>query len=174
MRTRNGPSRPAGSRRPSPSRPFRTHAAVFSGRFIPTFDKLGDGTASAASLTTTTCKVSDGVVYYVGAGLCTLQASVTQGTNYLAATGAQQSFIIDRAPGSVSINNLPASATYGGNIKPTFDKLGDGTASVASMTTVTCKVSDGFVYYVGVGLCTLQALVTQGTNYLAATGARRL
>jgi uncharacterized protein len=78
-----------------------------------------------------------------------------------------------KAPGSVSINNIPAAhaAVYGGSFTPTFTKLGGGTASVASLTTSTCTVTAGVVSYVGTGTCTLQASVAESTYYLAATGA---
>jgi predicted extracellular nuclease len=71
---------------------------------------------------------------------------------------------------SVSINNLPVSAAYGGSFTPTFTSVGDGTISVASLTTGTCTVSGGVVSYVAVGLCKLQASITEGDYYLAATG----
>ena len=79
--------------------------------------------------------------------------------------------VISKAPGSVTINNIPGSATVSGNFTPTFTKLGDGTASVASLTTSNCTVSGGVVSFVAAGTCSLQASVTAGTNYLAATGA---
>ena len=75
-----------------------------------------------------------------------------------------------KAPGSVSINNIPTDAVYGGSFTPTFDKLGDGSTSVASLTTDTCTVTGGVVNYAAAGTCTLQASIAEGTQYLAATG----
>jgi hypothetical protein len=75
-----------------------------------------------------------------------------------------------KAPGSVIINNIPASAVYGDSFTPTFTKLGDGTASATSSTPSTCSISSGVVSFDGVGTCTLQASVTEGTNHLAANG----
>jgi hypothetical protein len=148
-------------------------SAVYGGSFTPTFTKLGDGTPSVASLTTSTCTVAAGVVSYVGVGTCTLQASITEGTDYLAATGDPQSFTIGKAPGSVSINNIPVSATYGGSFTPTFTKLGDGATSVVSNSTVVCTVTAGVVSFISTGTCELQASVAEGTNYLGATGVEQ-
>jgi len=138
--------------------------------FTPTYTKLGDGTALVASLTPGTCIATAGVVDNVGAGACTLQASVGAGTNHMAAIGTVQSFSIGKAHGSVSINNIPSSAVYGGSFIPTFTRLGDGAVLAASLTTGTCTVTSGVVDYVGAGTCTLQALIGAGTNHLAASG----
>jgi hypothetical protein len=147
-------------------------SGVYGGSFSPSFSKTGDGATSVASLTTGTCTVSSGVVSYTGIGTCTLRASVAEGTYYLAATGAAQSFSIARAPGSVSISNIPLRAVVGGYFTPAFTKLGNGATSVVSLTTSVCTVSTGGrVNYLRAGTCTLRASVAAGTNYLAATGA---
>ncbi len=74
---------------------------------------------------------------------------------------------------SININNIPTSAAYGGSFTPTFTKVGDGTVSVASLTTGTCTVASGAVSFISVGTCTLQASITEGDYYLAATGAQQ-
>jgi hypothetical protein len=71
----------------------------------------------------------------------------------------------------VSINNIPGKAVIGGKFTPTFTKLGDGTAFVASLTPETCSVNGAIVNFIGIGTCTLQAFVTEGSNHLGATGA---
>ena len=78
-----------------------------------------------------------------------------------------------KAAGSVSINNIPASAVYGGSFTPTFTTNSDGTTSAVSLTTATCTISAGVVSFDAAGLCTLRASVTEGTNHLAATGAEQ-
>ena len=103
-------------------------------------------------------------------GTATVSASWGGESNHTGNTGSG-SFSISQAAGSVSINNIPVSAEYGGNFTPTFNLLGDGTPSVASLTSGICTMTSGVVNYVGVGTCTLQASVTTGTNYLAATAA---
>jgi alpha-tubulin suppressor-like RCC1 family protein len=73
--------------------------APYGMRFTPAFTKSGDGTASVVSNTTDICTVASGVVNYVGAGDCILQASVAEGTNHLATTGTPQSLTIFRSEG---------------------------------------------------------------------------
>ena len=72
----------------------------------------------------------------------------------------------------MTINNIPTSASYGGSFTPTFTSVGDGTITVASLTTSACTVAIGvLVSYIDVGLCTWQASITEGDYYLATTGA---
>ena len=75
---------------------------------------------------------------------------------------------------TVTINDIPSSAIYGGSFTPTYHTSGDGQVfSVTSSTTSVCAVSsDGTtVNYVGVGTCTLTASVAATTTYTAATGS---
>jgi CSLREA domain-containing protein len=236
------------------------------GSFTPTYTKSGDGTASTASNSTGVCTVTSGVVNFIAVGTCLLQASVTEGTSHLAATGSEQSFSVSlvtptfafdltalspktfgdgsfsvasyastnstgaitfalgagsvgcsvtsagmvsitgaatdpmhcvlaatlaadgsyaaagpmkdslnvaKAAASVSINNMPLSATVGDHFTPTYTKPGDGIASAVSLTTGVCTVTSGVVHFVAAGSCMLQASVAEGTNYLAATGSEQ-
>jgi CSLREA domain-containing protein len=239
-------------------------SGAVGGNFTPTYSKSGDGTPSTVSNSTSICTVTSGVVDYIAAGTCLLQASITEGTNHLAATASEQSFTISavtptfafdlsglatktygdgsfsvagyattnstgtisfatgggsagcsvtpagmvtitgaavdpahcivaatlaadggytgagpieqsiniaKATGSVSINNMPASPTAGSNFTPAFTKMGDGAASVISLTTGVCTVDGGVVSFIAAGTCTLQASVGEGANYLAATAS---
>jgi hypothetical protein len=121
-------------------------------------------------------------------GVSVATGSLTIGTNYvvrlqMTGTSSASDTVISqdlyfnftvvasaKGPGEVSINNIPVSAVYGGSFTPAFDKLGDGIGSAASLTPLTCSITDGVVDYLAAGSCTLQASVTEGTNYLAATG----
>jgi hypothetical protein len=146
-------------------------SGVYSGSFTPSVTTSGNGTTSVTSNSTTICIVASGVVYYVGVGTCSLTAVVAQGTDYLGATGSLQTFAVTRATPLVpTINNVPASGVYGGSFIPGVTTSGNGTTSVTSNSTNTCTVSSGVVSYVGVGLCSLTAAVSQGTDYASATG----
>jgi CSLREA domain-containing protein len=145
--------------------------ATYGGSFTPTYTMLGDGTVSTLSSTPSICSVSSGVVNFDAAGTCTLVASVTEGTDHQAATGDPQSFTIGKAAGSVTIDNIPAGAVFGGSFTPSYSKLGDGTASTSSSTPSICSVNSGMVTFDAAGTCTLVASVTEGTNYQAATGS---
>jgi CSLREA domain-containing protein len=74
--------------------------------FTPNYTKLGDGNPSTVSNTPLVCAVSGGMVSFVAEGACTLVASVTEGTNHQAATGAPQSF--DVAPDTPTIEEMIA------------------------------------------------------------------
>src|SRR5829696_1127475 len=105
-------------------------------------------------------------------------ATVTTGAkdlagNALAANKTWTFKTVDKAAGSVSINNIPNNAVFGGSFTPTYTKAGDGQTSVSSLTTGKCTVNSGVVNFVGAGTCTLQAAVTEGTDNLAATGAQQ-
>jgi hypothetical protein len=151
-----------------------------------------------ASLTTSSGAFSRGSGGAVSGSLATVGVSVSTsalaiGTNYvvrLQETGTSTFTSNDpinagdyyfnftvvapaKAPGSVTIDNIPISAVYGGSFTPTFTQLGDGVGSAASLTSGTCAISSGVVSFVGVGQCTLQASVTEGTNYLAAIGSNQ-
>jgi hypothetical protein len=89
--------------------------AVFGGSFTPDYTKAGDGTASTSSNTPSVCSVSSGVVSFDAAGTCTLQASVAEGTNHLAANGSEQTFQIAKAPASLSFAAGTLSKTYDGS-----------------------------------------------------------
>jgi len=143
---------------------------VYGGNFTATYTYTGDGTTSVTSSTAPTCTVSGNVVNFVGGGTCTLTAHATATTNYAAATGNPQSFTIGQATTTISINNIPTSAVYGGNFTPTYTYTGNGLASVTSSTNATCTVSGNAVNFVGSGTCTLTAHATATTNYAAATG----
>jgi hypothetical protein len=135
----------------------------------------GSGALSYSQGSSTGCMVdpATGVITVTNASLpCTVAATKEADNNYLVTTSAGFGVTLNKAPGSVNINNIPVSAFYGGRFTPTFTKLGDGLTFLTSLTPVTCTVStlSGIVYFTGIGTCTLQALVAEGSNHLAATG----
>jgi hypothetical protein len=69
-------------------------AASKGGSFTPTFDYTGQGTTHVDSLTQSVCKVTGGVVKFMSAGTCTLQARSTPNGVYDWAYGPLQSFVI--------------------------------------------------------------------------------
>ena len=146
---------------------------AYGENFTASVSTNGDGTKSVASSTTSVCTATGLSVSFVGTGTCTLTASVTAGTDYSGATGSPQSFTVGQAAPTVTITNIPPSATYGGSFVATVSTDSDGSTSVESTTATTCNVgSDGLtVYYVGAGTCTLKAQVSAGTNYGAGTGS---
>ncbi len=70
----------------------------------------GDGTQSVTSNTPDVCSTSGLAVTYVGVGTCSLSAQVAPGVNYLAASGAAQTFTIGRAtPTTPTITEHPVA-----------------------------------------------------------------
>jgi hypothetical protein len=145
--------------------------AMYGKSFVPTYAYSGDGKTSATSSTLSVCKVTDGKVGFVGVGTCTLTAHANAGTNYAAVNGSPQSFAIAKATTTISVKNIPTNAKKGGNFTPTYNYIGDGTASVTSSTTSVCTVSGSVVNFVNSGTCTLAAQATAGINYAATTGS---
>ena len=143
--------------------------AIYGGSFTPSITYTGDGTASVASNSTGICTVSGGVVHFIAAGVCSLTASATAGTNYTAVSDTA-TFTIGRLTPTIAIANIPSSAIYGGSFTPSITYNGDGTSSVASNSNSICTVVSGVVHYVGVGTCSLTASATAGTNYASITG----
>ena len=99
---------------PTPSTPSISNlptSATYGGSFTPTVSTTGDGTTSVTSSTTSVCTVdpASGLVSYVGAGTCTLDAHVAAGTNYSSADGADQSFSVaavkPSAPGTPALTD---------------------------------------------------------------------
>jgi hypothetical protein len=102
---------------------------------------------------------------------------ITVSTGNLAATNYSFLYVsgtltINQASATISISNIPASATYGGSFVPTYLYSGTGTPtkSVTTSTPSVCKLSGSAVALVGVGTCTLTAHATATVNSAAATG----
>jgi hypothetical protein len=69
-------------------------SGTVGGSFTPAYTKLGDGTTSTTSNSTDICTVSGTTVNFIAPGTCKLQAHVAQGTNHLAADGAEETIEI--------------------------------------------------------------------------------
>ena len=81
---------------------------------------------------------------------------------------------IQQGTATISINNIPMSAVYGGSFTPAYSYSGTGTPteSTTSSTTTVCTVlSNGSVSFVGVGTCTLTPSATATADNSAVTGA---
>ena len=112
-------------------------SAAYGGSFTPTVSTTGDGTTSVTSSTTSVCTVdpTSGLVSYVGAGTCTLDAHVAAGTNFTSADGTDQSFTVVAAKPSVP--GAPSLTDNHGSISLTWSApSSDGGA------TVTYKVEE--------------------------------
>ncbi len=149
-------------------------SGIFGGGFTAVVNTNGDGTRSVTSSTPTVCSTSGLAVTYVGVGMCSLNAQVSAGINYLARSGAAQTFTIGRANATIpTITNIPSPASEFFGFTADLGTTGDGTPSVTSSTPGVCSVgTNGItVTFVGFGTCTLTPSVAQGVNYFGATGS---
>ena len=140
---------------------------------VTTLGGSGTGALSYDQGASTGCTVSPttGVIAVTAvSGTCTVKATKAADDNYLITTSAGFDVELIKAAGSVTINNIPVNAVFGGSFTPTFTKLGDGTVLVGSLTGSTCTVDLGVVNFAAPGTCTLQAVILEGSNYLGATG----
>jgi RHS repeat-associated protein len=148
--------------------------AIYGGSFTATYNYSGNGSPSesVSSSTTGVCTASGSAVSLVGVGTCTLTASATATTDYTAVTGSAQSLNVGQATPSISVNDLPGNAIFGGNFTATYNYSGNGSPSesVSSSTTGVCTASGSAVSLVGVGTCTLTPSATATTDYTAVTG----
>ena len=124
-------------------------SAVYGGSFTPMYTKLGTGTASTASLTSSVCTVASGVVSFIAPGTCALQASVTADATYDAATGAAQSFVVGKATLTVTASS-PADGHYGDAvpaITPAYSGfvLGEDASDLATAPTCSTTYTQGAV-----------------------------
>ena len=141
---------------------------------MTTYTPAGTGVQSVTSNSPSVCSTSGLTVTYVGVGTCSLSAQVAQGTNFLAGSGAAQSFTVGRANAPTpTITNIPSPANEFFGFTPNVSTPGDGVTTVTSSTPKVCTVaSNGLtVTFVGFGTCTLTPSVAQGTNYFGATGS---
>jgi hypothetical protein len=149
-------------------------APVYQGNFTATVGTSSDGTPSVTSSTTGVCTITGLTVNFANVGTCTLTAHVAADSNYTQLDGSAQSFTVGLAtPSTPVITNVPSGATEFGTFVASVFTNGDGTTSVASISTAVCTVGgDGHtVTFVGFGVCTLTANLAQGAHFLGATGS---
>ena len=131
---------------------------------------VGSATTNASGVATKSVSLSG-----IDAGTYTNHVSANfAGDTSNNGSTASGDLTVAKAAGSVSIDNIPANAGFGGSFTPGYTKAGDGTPSTTSNTLGVCSVSGtGVVNFDAAGTCKLQASVTEGTNHRAATGSEQ-
>jgi hypothetical protein len=146
-------------------------SGIYAGGLTAAVATNGDGVLSVTSNATAVCTASGLSVAYVGVGTCSLTAHVAAGSNYGAADGSPQTFLINQAsPSTPTIDDLPLAGAYRGGFTASVGTDGDGSTSVVSNAPSVCTVSGLAVSYVGIGECSLTADVAAGTDYSAGSG----
>ncbi len=140
-------------------------SGTYGGSFAAVIAYSGNGSPAEtiASSTPSVCTVSDLLVNYVGAGVCSLTASATATTDYSAVTGSAQTFSVGKATLTITADN--ASRGYGASnpvfaYTPTGFVNGD-TSSVLSgspsLTTLATASSPVGSYPITAAIGTLAA-----------------
>ena len=136
-------------------------SAQYGGSFTPVYAHSGDGSISVVSLTLDVCTENAGVIDFVNVGTCTLKAALAEGTNYLAASGAEQSFTIGLADQTISFDTAaPVNAKLDGSTYTPQASATSGlpvTITVADSSALVCSISGGVVSFSGSGTCLLLA-----------------
>ncbi len=122
------------------------------------------------SQTTSVCTVSGNTVTLVAGGLCTIQATQSGNTYYLAAPPISQGFTVAPTSQSIAFNGL-SNEVYG---TAPFTVVANATSGLAvsfnsSTTLSVCTVSGNTVTIVSGGTCTVQATQAGNADYSAAT-----
>ena len=127
-------------------------------------------TIDAAS--TGVCSIAGGVVSFVGAGTCTVNANQAGNGAFSAAPQVQQSFAVGRASQTISFTSAaPTGATVGG---ATYTPLATATSGLAvafsidATSTGVCTISSGVVSFTGVGTCRINANQAGNAAFSAA------
>ena len=111
------------------------------------------------SNTTSICTVSGGVVSFVAFGTCSLTPSVATDSNYLAATGAAQTFTVNKKTQVITLTS-PLTATYGDLYTPTAKTSAAPTLSSIVFTLgagSNCTLASGKFTMTSSGTCNIVA-----------------
>lgn len=125
----------------------------------------------------TVCTIGNGMVNFIGAGTCSIDANQGGDSNYAAAIEAQQSFSVAAADGVTPqtiafTSTAPANATVGG---PMYLANAIATSRLAVVLTIdgvsatVCSINDGTVAFIGAGTCTIDANQGGDGTYAAAS-----
>ena len=156
-----------------------TYALSASPPTLTSTASAGGGTKSYTSTTTSVCTVGSatGVVAFVAAGTCTINASIADYSTYASATSSNISFSITATSRTIAIDTGSYSASYNRYATaPTLTSTasaGSGTKTYSSTTTSVCTISSstGVVSFVTAGTCTLGVAIASDGTYVSATSS---
>ena len=122
-------------------------------------------TLSIDDTSATVCEIENGMVSFIGAGTCTIDANQPGDQTYAPASETQQSFPVSPADGSTAqtitfSTAAPVDATVVG---PAYFPAASATSSLPVILTVdgasatVCAIDQGVVTFIGGGICTIDA-----------------
>ena len=124
----------------------------------------------------TVCSATAGVVHFIGAGTCVVDADQAGNATYAAAPQAQQSFAVGLTAQTISFSSsAPVGATVGG----TYTPVATATSGLGVAVTIdpaaasVCTISGGVVTFTGAGTCVVDANQAGNATYAPASQAQQ-
>jgi hypothetical protein len=129
---------------------------------------LIDGTSTAG-----TCTINAGVVSFIGAGSCIIDADQLGNANFSAAPTARQTVTVSKASQTIAFTPAPAATVGGLTYAPSATGGASGNAVTLTIdgtsTAGSCTISGGVVSFTGAGSCIIDANQAGNANYNAAS-----
>ena len=120
----------------------------------------------------TVCTINGGVVSFIGAGTCVIDADQPGDANYIAAPQAQQSFVVAQGSQTIGFVSMPPGNAIVGDSYTVDATATSGLAVVfsidAASTAGACTISGNIVSFAGAGTCVIDADQAGDANYAAA------
>jgi uncharacterized repeat protein (TIGR01451 family) len=124
----------------------------------------------------TVCAINNGIVTFIGAGVCTIDANQGGDATYAPAPQVQQLIEVDSAGGVGSqtiafTSTAPSNATVAG---PSYSAAAAATSGLPVVLTIdgasatVCTINNGTVTFIGAGICTIDANQGGDATYAAA------
>ncbi len=128
------------------------------------------------AVSVTVCTISNGIVNFIGAGNCTIDANQGGDTNYAPAPEAQQTFAVAGAGGIAPqtiqfTSTAPINAIVG---DPSYLATATATSQLTVVLTIdassatVCAIDNGTVSLIGAGTCTIDANQGGDTSFAPA------
>jgi beta-glucanase (GH16 family) len=126
------------------------------------------GLTTVTSNTPSICSVtSNNTVQLLSAGVCKLTATNPGTANYKPARAVTRSFSISKAPNVISFSEFNWLSMAYPNVELTTTQT-SGITFLSSTSPATCSISDNVVHAIKLGKCSIRAVNSGDTNYLAA------
>jgi len=143
------------------STPFELNAAASSGLAV-----------SFASLTPAVCKVNDQWLTLLAIGACTVRASQSGSTNYLAASTVDQTVVVAAASQTLLFPQPSQQTLLHSQFTPSVSASSGLPVTLSSLTPPVCMASGATVTLVAVGTCTIRATQAGNGVYALASADR--
>ena len=123
----------------------------------------------------TICTITGGVVSFIAAGTCTLDANQAGNGSYNAAAQVQQAVTVSKGNQTLTFTSTAPTATVGGaSYTPTAtSSAGLTVALTLDATSTGCSLTSGVVTFTAVGTCVIDANQAGNANYNPATQVKQ-